>query len=183
MEENNIIQFIEAYSSFAKRLHLSVSPDGRTIAFVRSKFIRRIISGIGYMIIAFSLLLMAFALSKPEYNSIIPFFVFGLLVGCYIVRAYTRTITFSTSDGKVCITGQLRRQLCLEWTNYLGYDTTYSVNDFPEVFFIKFQDRSVIRDVKITDITPFLCKYNPENFEAIKKMWVCIEYCMTRKEE
>lgn len=184
MEENNFVQFIEKCSSIAKRLHISVSPDGKTIFFARNKILRWIISCLGYSIIVFSLLAIVLGIIDfAKYGSVILFFVFPLLAAICVLRKLTRKMTFSASDGQVCITGQLRKKLSLKWSHYLNAETVFSVTDIPEEIFINFQNGSSIKRIKLTDITPFLRQYNPENYSAIKKLWECVEYTMSPKED
>lgn len=175
MNDNNILQFVENNRVFARKMNLEVSSDGKTVIFGRKRTFTLLFSVLMYIIIIASLLMICGALANVKTWVIIPIFLFIILLCVFLVRKNTRTILVDMSEKRVCITGKLQKQFVFSWVNYLGVETLFSIMDFPEQFLIKFQDGPKVLKFKLANVTPVLHKYVPENYDAIKSLWECIE--------
>ena len=92
-----------------------------------------------------------------------------------IVRIETRVFTVDLKERNVSIGGRWQRRCTYDWSSYRGYEIVRSVKDFPEDFYILFQDGSKERKFKLANLTLFLRRYNPTYYDALLDVWESIE--------
>ena len=97
-----------------------------------------------------------------------------------MVRTQTRLITVDFKLKSVSIEGRWRKKQIFVWTAYRGNEIQYTVKRIPEQFYIKFQDGERVRSIKLTELSPLLRRYMPDNFQAVSAVWSNVEKALAQ---
>ena len=174
MDNYVFLQIVGANKPSLERLvSITVSPDGKTITFGHGRMRRLIVITIACIMIFFSFLCLW--VSIEQYMTMIPVWPIVILLCVYCVREQTRIIMVDMNAGIVCVRGKWQRQSVYPWDNYCGYETLYSVKDFPETFYIKFRRGDKVRKIRFVHLAPLLRRFYPSDYEAILTVWKGIE--------
>lgn len=183
MCEINIHQVVDAHRLALDRvMSLRLSEDGTKIVIGKKRFRSKMLTVLAYLIMFLTVLSMWAAVTLYYWMLAIscPFVV---LLCIYMVRHQTQTVIFDFPKSMVTIKGVWQKTVFFPWSAYRENEIVCSIMDFPEEFYIIFQKGSKTCKIKLADVTPVLHKYNPENFSAIKKLWECVEFTMSPKED
>lgn len=174
MEDNNILRIVEENSQALNGIvDVTVNPDDSCIIFCRGKIRKIVITTLAYIVIAISLLLIVSCINDDW--QLVPVWPVVILLCIYIVRIETRVFTVDLKERSVSIGGRWQRRCTYDWSSYRGYVIVRSVKDFPEDFYIIFQDGSKERKFKLANLTLFLRRYNPTYYDALLDVWKSIE--------
>lgn len=173
-----MLQLIEANASALKKtMDVSVLSDGDIIMFKRKRITRRLLTFVACFSIPILVLIMC-ALFEPKYWILLAACPFMILYCIYTIRDQALTIVVNMVNRNVSIQGRWRKARTFSWNSYLGHETYYSVKDFPEEFHIMFMDDKMTKRYKLADINPLFHKSTSTNYEAISKLWTCVENSM-----
>lgn len=180
MDANIIYQAVDSHRSALKNImSLKFSEDGTQVTIGKKRLLVVALTIFAYFVI--TLLLMLFAVDIHNWITAISCpIVISLWV--FVVRLQTRTITFDFLKSSVIIKGRWQKTLNLPWSTYVGTETVRSIMDFPEEFFILFENEGKTNRIKFANITLALRKYNPANYDAVKSLWESIEIQMNSKQ-
>ena len=181
MEDNQLVQMIEYYKeALARIVNVSVAEDGSTLCFGHQSQWRLVATMIGYFL-AVVFLLFAIAGFTTSWSLSMVCIVL-LLFAIHMVRIQTRLITVDFKLKSVYIEGRLRKKQTFAWTAYRGNEIQYTVKRIPEQFYIKFQDGERVRSIKLTELSPLLRRYMPDNFQAVSVVWFNVEKALVQED-
>lgn len=179
MEDNQLVQVIEYYKeALARIVNVCVAEDGSTLCFGHQSLWRRVVTVMGYMLAVVLLLFAIAGFSTSWYLSTVCIFLLQFVI--YTVRTQTRLITVDFKLKSVCIEGRWRKKQTFPWTAYRGNEIQYTVKRIPEQFYIKFQDGERVRSLKLTELSPLLRRYMPDNFQAVSVVWSNVEKALSQ---
>ena len=173
MEDNRISQVVEANKqALARIINASVAPDGSIVTFGKGQIRQSVFVIASYIIILFSLLFFVFSFQIDwHFAPIWPVFILWCV---YIIKTETRHVTVNFGSRIVTIGGKWQKEQTFNWTDYQGYEMSYSVMDIPEEFYIKFHDGGTVKKIKLSNLTPLFKSHDSTDEEAIIAVWKCI---------
>ena len=179
MEDNQLVQMIEYYKeALARIVNVSVAEDGSTLCFGHQSQWWLLATMIGYFLAVVLLLFAIAGFATSWYLSTVCIVL--LLLVIYMVRTQTRLITVNFKLKSVSIEGRLRKKQTFAWAAYRGHEIQYTVKRIPEQFYIKFQDGERVRNIKLTELSPLLKRYMPDNFQAVSVVWSNVEKALAQ---
>lgn len=179
MEDNQLVQMIEYNrEALARIVNVSVAEDGSTLCFGHQSQWRLVATVIGYFLAVVFLLFAIAGFTASWYLSLVCIVL--LLFAIHMVRTQTRLITVDFKLKSVSIEGRLRKKQIFVWTAYRGNEIQYTVKRIPEQFYIKFQDGERVRSIKLTELSPLLRRYMPDNFQAVSAVWSNVEKALAQ---